>query len=73
MTNPPRPRDPALQDELASLHQQERAGHKTPKQQRRAERLERRLHSDEERAQARELYSADREGDQDDERARHRR
>ena len=72
MTNPPRPRDPALEDELASLREQEREGHKTPKQQRRTERLERRLHSDEERAEARELFDADREGNQSDERARHR-
>ena len=73
MTNPPRPRDPALEEELASLHEQQREGHKTPRQRRRAERLERRLHSDEERAEARELFDADRGGDQKDERARHRR
>ena len=39
---PPRPRDDALQDELESLRQQEREGHATPKEQRRAEQLERR-------------------------------
>jgi hypothetical protein len=45
--DPPRPRDDALQEELDSLHEQEREGHSTPKEQRRAERLERRLRADE--------------------------
>ena len=42
---PPRPRDDALESELESLHQQEEEGHATPKEQRRAEQLERRLHA----------------------------
>ena len=40
---PPRPRDYALQEELESLREQEREGHATPEEQRRAEQLERRL------------------------------
>jgi hypothetical protein len=51
---PPRPRDYALQEELDSLHEQEREGHSTPKEQRRAEQLERRLHADEHEAEVRE-------------------
>jgi hypothetical protein len=51
---PPRPRDYALQEELDSLHEQEREGHATPKEQRRAEQLERRLHADEHEAEVRE-------------------
>lgn len=38
---PPRPRDYALQEELESLREQEREGHGTPKEHRRAEQLER--------------------------------
>jgi hypothetical protein len=58
---PPRPRDDALQDE--------------PKEQRRAEQLERRLRVDEHGAEVRERRNQDREADQQDqeERARHRR
>jgi hypothetical protein len=72
---PPRPRDDALQDELESLRQQEREGHATPKEQRRAEQLERRLRVDEHGAEVRERRNRDREADQQDEeeRARHRR
>ena len=72
---PPRPRDDALQDELESLRQQEREGHATPKEQRRAEQLERRLRVDEHGAEVRERRNQDREADQQDEeeRARHRR
>ena len=72
---PPRPRDDALQDELESLRQQERQGHATPKEQRRAEQLERRLRVDEHGAEVRERRNQDREADQQDqeERARHRR
>ena len=72
---PPRPRDPALQDELESLRQQEREGHATPKEQRRAEQLERRLRVDEHGAEVRERRDQDREADLQDEeeRARHRR
>ena len=44
---PPRPRDDALESELESLHEQEVEGHATPKEQRRAEQLERRLEVDE--------------------------
>ena len=57
MTDPyetPRPRDDALQAELESLREQEREGHATPKEQRRAEQLERRLHADEHEAEVRE-------------------
>ncbi len=73
--DPPRPRDYALQEELDSLHEQEREGHSTPKEQRRAEQLERRLHVDEHGAEVRERREQDREADRDndEERARHRR
>jgi hypothetical protein len=72
---PPRPRDDALQDELESLRQQEREGHATPKEQRRAEQLERRLRVNEHGAEVRERRDQDREADRQDEkeRARHRR
>jgi hypothetical protein len=72
---PPRPRDDALQAELDSLRQQEREGHATPKEQRRAEQLERRLRVDEHGAEVRERRDQDREADRQDEeeRARHRR
>ena len=72
---PPRPRDDALHDELESLRQQEREGHATPKEQRRAEQLERRLRVNEHGAEVRERRNQDREADQQDEeeRARHRR
>jgi hypothetical protein len=72
---PPRPRDDALQAELESLRQQEREGHATPKEQRRAEQLERRLRVDEHGAEVRERRDQDREADRQDEeeRARHRR
>lgn len=73
--DPPRPRDDALQAELDSLREQEREGHSTPKEQRRAEQLERRLHVDEQGAEARERREQDREADRqnEEERARHRR
>ena len=72
---PPRPRDDALRDELESLRQQEREGHATPKERRRAEQLERRLRVDEHAAEVRERRDQDREADRQDEeeRARHRR
>jgi hypothetical protein len=72
---PPRPRDDALRDELESLRQQEREGHAPPKEQRRAEQLERRLRVDEHGAEVRERRDQDREADRQDEeeRARHRR
>lgn len=71
---PPRPRDEALQKELDALHEQEREGHSTPKEQRRAEQLERRLRVDEHGAETAERREQDREADQQDEeeRARHR-
>ena len=47
----PRPRDYALESELESLREQEEEGHGTPKEQRRAEQLERRLHTDEHEAE----------------------
>jgi hypothetical protein len=73
-SDPPRPRDYALQEELESLRQQEREGHSTPKQERRIEQLERRLRVDEHGAEVRERRTEDREADQQDEeeRARHR-
>ena len=72
--DPPRPRDYALQEELDSLRKQEQEGHSTPKEQRRAEQLERRLHVDEHGAEVRERREQDREEDRldDEERARHR-
>ena len=72
---PPRPRDYALEQELESLRKQEREGHATPKEQRRAEQLERRLRVDEHGAEVRERREQDREADREDEeeRARHKR
>ena len=72
---PARPRDEALQAELDALRQQEREGHSTPKEQRRAEQLERRLRVDEHGAEVRERRAQDHEADRQDEeeRARHRR
>ena len=72
--DPPRPRDFALQEELESLREQEREGHATPEEQRRAEQLERRLRADEHGAEVRERRDQDREADRqdDEERARHR-
>jgi hypothetical protein len=72
---PPRPRDDALEDELQSLREQEREGHATPKEQRRAEQLERRLRADEHDAELRERREQEHEADRRDpeERARHRR
>jgi len=63
---PPRPRDDALEDELESLRQQEREGHTTPKEQRRAEQLQRRLRVDEHGAEGRERRNQDREADGQD-------
>ena len=71
--DPPRPRDYALEQELESLREQEREGHATPKEQRRAEQLERRLHSDEHAAEALERKEHDRDDDDQEERSRHRR
>ena len=73
--DPPRPRDYALQEELESLRQQEREGHATPKEQRRAEELERRLRADEHGEEVRERRIQDREDERQDEeeRARHHR
>jgi hypothetical protein len=72
--DPPRPRDDALEEELESLHEQEREGHATPKEQRRAEQLERRLRVDEHGAEVRERRERDREEDRKNpaDRARHR-
>jgi hypothetical protein len=72
---PPRPRDYALQEELESLREQEREGHATPEEQRRAEQLERRLRVDEHGAEVRERREQDRKADRQDEeeRARQRR
>jgi hypothetical protein len=72
---PPRPRDDALQDELDALREQAREGHSTPKEQRRAEQLERRLRVDEHGAEIAGRREHDREADRQDEeeRARHRR
>ena len=65
--DPPRPRDYALQEELESLREQERAGHETPEEQRRAELLERRLRVDEHGAEVREHRDQEREPGQQDE------
>ena len=77
MANPDEParaRDDALRQELESLREQERAGHSTPEEQRRAEELERRLHVDEHGAEVRERREQDRAEDREDEeyRSRHR-
>jgi hypothetical protein len=77
MTDPDesaRPRDYALQQELESLREQEREGHSTPEEQRRAEELERRLRVDEHGAEVRERREQDRAEDREDEeyRSRHR-
>jgi hypothetical protein len=78
MTDPsklPRPRDHALLEELAALREQERQGHSTPKEQRRAEQLERRLRVDEHGADVQERREDNREAEHQDEKewARHRR
>jgi hypothetical protein len=70
--DPPRPRDYALQEELDSLRKQEREGHSTPEEQRRAELLERRLRDDEREAEAHERETRSRT-ETNEERARHRR
>jgi hypothetical protein len=75
MTEPsevPRPRDYALQAELDSLRAQEREGHLTPAEQRRAEELERRLRTDEHEAEARDRETRVRH-EAREQRARHRR
>ena len=69
---PPRPRDDALESELESLHQQEEEGHATPKEQRRAEQLERRLEVDKHGEEVRDRRQENREQDREDERHRHR-
>jgi hypothetical protein len=71
--DPPRPRDYALQEELESLRKQEREGHQTPEEQRRAEELERRLRVDEHGAEVRERRDRDSEADRrEEERKWHR-
>ena len=77
MANPDEPsraRDDALRQELEALREQERAGHSTPGEQRRAEELERRLRVDEHGAEVRERREQDRAEDREDEeyRSRHR-
>lgn len=75
MTEPnelPRPRDYALQEELDSLRAQEREGHLTPAEQRRAEELDRRLRSDEHQAEAQERETRVRHETRE-QKARHRR
>jgi hypothetical protein len=71
---PPRPRDEAIEHELESLRRQEREGHATPKEQRRAEELEHRLRADELGAERRERGAEDRAEDREnaEERRRHR-
>jgi hypothetical protein len=69
----PRPRDPALEAELESLHEQEREGHATGKEHRRAEQLEKRLRVDEHGAEVRERREEDREADTHSEEDRARR
>jgi hypothetical protein len=77
MTDPsePRPRDNALRAELEALREQEREGHSTPKEQRRAEELERRLRVDQREGEVEEHREHEREADRQNEkeRARHRR
>ena len=76
MTNPyepPRPRDYALEQELESLREQEREGHATPKEQRRAEQLERKLRVDGHGAEVREQREEEREEDRHSEEDRARR
>lgn len=68
----PRPRDYALQEELDSLRAQEREGHLTPAEQRRAEQLERRLRRDEREAEAEARETRVRHETRE-QRARHRR
>jgi hypothetical protein len=68
--DPPRPRDPALEAELESLREQERQGHATPKEQRRKEQLERRLHVDEHGEEVQERRAQDRADDERDEQER---
>ena len=70
---PARPRDYALQAELDSLREQEREGHLTPKEQRRAEQLERRLRVDEHGAEVQERREEDRAADRREEEERSRR
>ncbi|HEY7276619.1 MAG TPA: hypothetical protein VH594_11690 [Trebonia sp.] len=75
MTEPdelPRPRDYALQEELDALRAQEREGHLTPAEQRRAEQLERRLRTDEHEAEIHDRETRVRHETRE-ERARHRR
>jgi hypothetical protein len=69
----PRPRDEDLQKELDSLRQQQREGHATPKEERRAELLERRLRVDEHGAEVREEREQDRDDGDQEERRLHRR
>jgi hypothetical protein len=69
----PRPRDEDLQKELDSLRQQQREGHATPKEERRAELLERRLRVDEHGAEVREEREQDRDDGDEEERRLHRR
>jgi hypothetical protein len=70
---PPRPRDYALEQELESLREQEREGHATPKEQRRAEQLERKQRVDEHGAEVREQREEEREEDRHSEEDRARR
>ena len=70
---PPRPRDYALEEELESLREQEREGHATPKEQRRAEQLERRLRADEHGAEVDERRERDREEDRKERKKRSQR
>jgi hypothetical protein len=71
---PARPRDYALRQELEALREQERAGHSTPEERRRAEELERRLRVGEHGAEVRQRREQDRAEDHQDEeyRSRHR-
>ena len=75
MTSPddePRPRDHALESELESLRKQEADGHATPKEQRRREQLERRLHTDAGDAELTEQRQEDRDIAREDAEYRHR-
>jgi hypothetical protein len=68
----PRPRDHALESELESLRKQEAEGHATPKEQRRREQLERRLHTDQDDAELTEQREEDRDIAREDAEYRHR-
>jgi hypothetical protein len=70
--NEPRPRDHALESELESLHEQEREGHGTGKEHRRAEQLEHRIEVDQHGVAKREDEQEEHLAEQEDEEMRDR-